>query len=81
MNYDLSCFSNPMRPVTCNLAKEPELMFVISRSPLAVLLPLALLLGVAVWSNRSAGPSAPQSAAQTQQERQDQTVAANLPSR
>jgi hypothetical protein len=39
-------------------------MFVISRSPLAVLLPLALLLGVAVWSNRSAGPSAPQSAAE-----------------
>jgi hypothetical protein len=56
-------------------------MFVMSRSPLAVLLPLALLLCVAVWSNRSAETSAPLSAAQTQQERQDQTVAANLPSR
>jgi len=81
MNYDLSCFSNPMRRLTCQLAKEPEFMFVISRSPLAVLLPLALLLGVALWSNRSAGTSVPQSAAPSQQERPDQTVAANLPSR
>jgi len=56
-------------------------MFPVDRSALAVLLPLALLLGVAVWSNRSAGTSAPQSASQTQHERQDQTVAANLPSR
>jgi hypothetical protein len=54
-------------------------MFVVSRSPLAVLLPLALLLGVAVWSNRSAGT--PETRAAQQHERQDQTVAANLPSR
>jgi hypothetical protein len=56
-------------------------MFVVDRSALAVLLPLALLLGVAVWSNRPEGTSAPRAASQTQQERQDQAVAANLPSR
>jgi hypothetical protein len=56
-------------------------MFVVDRSALAVLLPLALLLGAAVWSNHRAETSAQQSAAQPQRERPDQTVAANLPSR
>jgi hypothetical protein len=56
-------------------------MFVVDRSALAVLLPLALLLGAVLWSNHSEGTQAAQSAAQPQHERQDQTVAANLPSR
>ena len=63
-------------------------MFVVDRSALAVLLPLALLLGAAVWSNHFGGaePAArpgaqTQRAQQAQQAQQDQTVAANLPSR
>ena len=53
-------------------------MFAFDRSALAVLVPLALLLAVVVISNRSADrpPQAEAHAAQ-----QDQTVAANLPSR
>ena len=53
-------------------------MFAFNRSALAVVLPLALLLAVAILSNRSAAPP-PQVASQATQ--QDQTVAANLPSR
>ena len=57
-------------------------MFLVDRSAFAVLLPIALLLGVALWSNHSAGTDAPAPpAAQTQRAEQDQTVAANLPSR
>ncbi|HLA72867.1 MAG TPA: hypothetical protein VK624_15280 [Steroidobacteraceae bacterium] len=57
-------------------------MFVVDRSALAVLLPLALLLGAAVWSNHSGGAEpAARPGAQTQRAQQDQTVAANLPSR
>ena len=53
-------------------------MFAFDRSALAVLAPLALLLAVVVISNRSADrpPQAEVHAVQ-----QDQTVAANLPSR
>ena len=57
-------------------------MFVVDRSALAVLLPIALLLGAVVWSNHSAGAElASQPATQAQRAQQDQTVAANLPSR
>ena len=53
-------------------------MFAFDRSALAVLVPLALLVAVALYSNRT-----PDATAQTQSEpeRADQTVAANLPSR
>jgi hypothetical protein len=50
-------------------------MFAVPRSAAAVLLPLAMLVAVVLWSNRDAG-STPQ---RTQPA--DQTVAANLPSR
>ena len=55
-------------------------MFAFDRSALAVLVPLALLLAVALYSNSSTDDT--QLAAQTQpdQGRTDQ-VAANLPSR
>jgi hypothetical protein len=53
-------------------------MFAFDRSALAVLVPLALLLAVVMFSNRSSG-SAPQ--AQEQSAQQDHAVAANLPSR
>jgi hypothetical protein len=60
-------------------------MFVVDRSALAVLLPLALLLGVAVWSNHSGGPEPQLRQADQSLERpsidRDQTVAANFPSR
>ena len=57
-------------------------MFLVDRSALAVLLPLALLLGVAWWSNHSEGGAQAAQAARPSQEMQaDQTVAANLPSR
>lgn len=55
-------------------------MFAFDRSALAVLLPLALLLAVVVISNRS-GDSRSERQAQSGQAVQDQTVAANLPSR
>ena len=51
-------------------------MFAFDRSPLAVLAPLALLLAVVIYSHRSADRP-PKAHA----EPQDQTVAANLPSR
>jgi len=53
-------------------------MFAFNRSAAAVLLPLAMLVAVVVYSNRSNDP-APQ--ARTQAAQQDQTVVANLPSR
>jgi hypothetical protein len=53
-------------------------MFAFDRSALAVLLPLALLVAVVIFSNRSAD-RAPQ--ALTHAAQQDQAVAANLPSR
>lgn len=56
-------------------------MFVVDRSALAVLLPLALLMGVVLWSNRSGGSESAPAAAQQQQSAPNQTVAANLPSR
>ena len=52
-------------------------MFAFDRSALAVLLPLALLVAVVVYSNHS--PDVTQ--AQSQAARADQAVAANLPSR
>jgi hypothetical protein len=57
---------------------EPKPMFAFDRSALAVLVPLALLLAAAMYSNRT-----PDQTADTQSEskRADQTVAANLPSR
>jgi hypothetical protein len=57
---------------------EQELMFAFDRSALAVLVPLALLVVVAVFFNRT-----PDQTAEVQSEagRADQTVAANLPSR
>ena len=52
-------------------------MFAFNRSALAVLVPLALLLAVAMYSSRTSNP-APQAQTATAE---DQTVAANLPSR
>ena len=51
-------------------------MFAFDRSALAVLVPLALLLAVVVFTNRSTEVTS-----QTQVAQQDQAVAANLPSR
>jgi hypothetical protein len=56
-------------------------MFVVDRSAFAVLLPLALLVAAALWSNHSDGARVAESAAPAQHEQPDQTVAANLPSR
>jgi hypothetical protein len=62
-------------------------MFAFDRSALAVLAPIALLVLVAWWSNRSAGPAPQQAQRHFQEAGQvgaqsgDQTVAANLPSR
>ena len=53
-------------------------MFAFNRSALAVIAPLALLLAVAVFSNRSTSPAPP---VQAQVTHQDHAVAANLPSR
>jgi hypothetical protein len=57
-----------------------QTMFVFDRSALAVLVPLALLVAVVLFSNRSAEP-ATRSQANTAVSGEDQTVAANLPSR
>ena len=58
-------------------------MFAFDRSALAVLVPLALLLAVVLYSNRAPHQIAESQTAQAQPEpaRADQTVAANLPSR
>jgi hypothetical protein len=53
-------------------------MFAFDRSAFAVLVPLALLVAVVVFSNHMPEESAQ---AQTESSRADQTVAANLPSR
>jgi hypothetical protein len=55
-------------------------MFAFNRSALAVLVPLAMLLAVALFSSRS-GDTRAQSQAMQDAAAQDQTVAANLPSR
>jgi hypothetical protein len=57
-------------------------MFVVDRSVFTVLLPIAMLLGVALWFNRSDGRApATQTAAHSQPLQHDQALAANLPSR
>jgi len=53
-------------------------MFAFDRSALAVLLPLALLVAVVVYSNRSSDLTA---RAPSEAARADQAVVANLPSR
>jgi K+-transporting ATPase A subunit len=53
-------------------------MFAFDRSALAVLLPLALLVAVVLFSNSA--PDRP-AQAQTESARTDHAVAANLPSR
>jgi hypothetical protein len=53
-------------------------MFAFDRSALAVLLPLALLVAVVVYSNRTPDVNV---RAQSEAVRADQAVAANLPSR
>jgi hypothetical protein len=55
-------------------------MFAIDRSALAVLVPLALLLAVAAWSNRPAPMATPQQASEPAPG-DTQTVAANFASR
>ena len=50
-------------------------MFAVHRSAAAVLLPLAMLVAVVLWTNRDSDSTSQR----TQPE--DQTVAANLPSR
>ncbi len=60
-------------------------MFAFDRSAAAVLMPLALLVAVVLWSRHEDSSAAPQQARmENQQERIDagaQTVAANFPSR
>ena len=60
-------------------------MFAFDRSAAAVLMPLALLVAVVLWSRHEDSSAAPQQTRmETQQERIDdgaQTVAANFPSR
>jgi len=53
-------------------------MFAFDRSALAVLVPLALLVAVVLFSNQAREQTAD---AQSESGRADQTVAANLPSR
>ena len=55
-------------------------MFAFDRSPLAVLIPLALLLTVAVLSSRNDAPPEETTQVSSEPDRADQ-VAANLPSR
>lgn len=54
-------------------------MFAFNRSAIAVVLPLALLLAVVLFSNLAPSSSDPR--AQAEPARADQAVAANLPSR
>jgi hypothetical protein len=60
-------------------------MFAFDRSAAAVLAPLALLVVVVLWSRLADAPAATQQAqveeAQGAEPREDQTVAANLPSK
>lgn len=55
-------------------------MFAFDRSALAVLVPLALLLAVVVFSTRT-GDSGAHAQAESNAAEQNHTVAANLPSR
>jgi hypothetical protein len=55
-------------------------MFAFNRSAFAVLVPLAMLLAVALFSSRS-GDTRAQSQAMQDAAAQDHAVAANLPSR
>jgi hypothetical protein len=66
--------SPSVRVQTVNPEYPP--MFATDRSAAAVLLPLAMLVAVALWSNRDSSPPQAQRGAGT-----DQAVAANLPSR
>jgi hypothetical protein len=89
MNSVLSGFSKCLRPVSFKSPKELKLMFVFDRSAVAVLLPLALLLAVAVFSHlgETDSPHFAQSegtrseGASPDPAPQDHTVAVNLPSR
>jgi hypothetical protein len=81
MNNVLSGFSNPMRPVRYLPTKGANAMFMIDRSALAVLLPLAMLVGVVLWSRADHATSSPQRSAHEESAHSDQAVAANLPSR
>jgi hypothetical protein len=58
-------------------------MFVFDRSAFAVVLPVALLIAVVLWSNRgqSVAPSRDQTMSASADARENQAVAANLPSR
>jgi hypothetical protein len=78
MNSVLSGFSGGPGRVSFAPTPGDKTMFAFDRSALAVLLPLALLVAVVLYSNQ-----APEQSAQTQTEpsRTDQAVAANLPSR
>jgi hypothetical protein len=63
-------------------ARRRPAMFVFDRSALAVLVPLAMLAGAVLWSNRGpGGGGATQQTLAADAGRGDQAVAANLPSR
>jgi hypothetical protein len=55
-------------------------MFAFDRSAFAVLVPLAVLFAVVLWSNDTTTPAVTQQAENGDREK-NQTVAANLPSR
>ena len=79
MNSVLSGFSNGLRRVSFGPLLELKPMFAFHRSALSVLLPLALLVAVVVFNNRT--ELAPSADGQAGSARHDQAVAANLPSR
>jgi len=58
-------------------------MFVFDRSAIAVILPVALLVAVVLWSNhgQSAAPRQDQTLSASHDAPETQAVAANLPSR
>jgi hypothetical protein len=56
-------------------------MFVFDRSAFAVVIPLALLVAVVLWSNRGTPPVETQPASASHDAHSDQALAANLPSR
>jgi hypothetical protein len=59
MNSSLSGFSDGFRRVGLEPANGSLIMFVFDRSALPVLLPLALLVAVVLWSNRGEEAKAP----------------------
>jgi hypothetical protein len=61
MNSSLSGFSDGFRRLGLKPANRSQIMFVFDRSALPVLLPLALLVAVVLWSNRGE-PPVPESA-------------------